>query len=95
MIAWGEELGIPYMTLYLRLYRRKLPVDVAFRPGKPPTARRGEANNKSKLTETAVRTIRAEYSTGASSLAELAARYGIATSAVWAAATGKTWKHIR
>ncbi len=34
MIAWAEEIGITYMTLYLRLYRRNMPLEEALTPGR-------------------------------------------------------------
>lgn len=52
---------------------------------------RGEANNKAKLTEEDVRTIRAIYP--ARSLAELARTYGVTVANVSSVVRRKTWKH--
>jgi hypothetical protein len=95
MIAWAEELGITYMALYLRLYRRKLPVEIALDPNMPQPVKSGTANGSAKISEDDVRTIRAEYATRKSSLRQLSARYGMRTSSIWGVATGKTWKHIQ
>lgn len=56
---------------------------------------RGEQNNKSKLSEAAVRNIRAsvtpDYHNG---VAALARRYGVSASAVKLIVHNRTWKHV-
>ena len=94
MIAWAEELGIPYMTLYLRLYRRKIPVAEALIPGKPPTKRIGEANNKAKLTASQVVGVRLDYANHIGTLKHIADKYGVTVGAVWGIIKGRTWKHV-
>ena len=59
----------------------------------PDRVRRGEANNKAKLTATEVKAIRKAYQDGCSQT-ELAHRYGIKQSSVWKVLAGHTWKHV-
>ena len=56
----------------------------------PETLKRGEENNKAKLTEEKVRAIRASTET----LAVLSARYGVSQVALSAVRRRKTWKHL-
>lgn len=57
---------------------------------------RGEAQHLAKLTEDAVRVIRAERAqTPPTELKALAARFGVSLVAVSMVALGKTWKHVR
>lgn len=64
-----------------------------------PTPRRGIEHHGAKLTPEIVAAARAEWSnrgkTGRSAkgttLAQLAARYDVSTSTMWAAVTGRTW----
>lgn len=94
MIAWAEELGITYMALYLRIYRRDMPLNVALSaPKLPRPTRKGEANNKSKLTAENVRAARLAVTEGATSASQ-ARLYGLTPGAMHNAITGKTWKHV-
>lgn len=52
----------------------------------------GEANNKAKLTEDDVRSIRAIHP--AKSLDELAVLFGVTKQAVWCVVKRKTWAHV-
>jgi hypothetical protein len=62
---------------------------------------RGERSNMNKLTDAAVREIKAEYrrwregSIRRSNAKELAARYGVGTGAITCVASGRYWKHIQ
>jgi hypothetical protein len=51
---------------------------------------KGEDNASAKLTEGAVRSIRAS----SMSLAELSMQYDVAKTTVWCIKTGKSWRHI-
>jgi hypothetical protein len=53
--------------------------------------RRGEAQHNARLTEDAVRAIRAS----SISAKKLAAQYGVSRSAVELARNGKTWRHVQ
>lgn len=55
--------------------------------------RKGENNNRAKLTEDDVRAIRAAYEAGASTRV-LAKQYGLNQSAIWRAVSRKSWKHV-
>lgn len=59
----------------------------------PERVRRGEANNKAKLTEAQVRELVKAHRNG-SSQTELARQYGIRQSSVWQILAGHTWKHV-
>ena len=59
----------------------------------PDQVRRGEANNKAKLTAAKVRTIRQAYQNGCSQT-DLAREYGVRQSSVWQILAGRTWKHV-
>jgi hypothetical protein len=54
---------------------------------------RGEQSASAKLTEDAVRFIRARYAAGDRSK-DLAKMFGISVSYAWEVATGKTWRHV-
>jgi len=55
---------------------------------------RGERNYNSKLTENDVRKIRAEYSTGDVSQAELARAYGLSKQTICNVVRGHAWKFV-
>ena len=57
--------------------------------------RRGHTNGKSKLTEEAVRIIRAEYKWRTDSSILLAKRFGVGRSAILSVIYGKTWRHVK
>ena len=69
--------------------RRENDADSARHGTKP----RGEVHHSSKLTEDSVKELRALYNDGTTTR-HLAVRFGISPPAAWAAATGKTWKHV-
>lgn len=94
MIAWAEELGISYMALYLRLYRRNLPVAEALRPGKPEPKRVGELNNKAKLTGAQVQEIRRVFAGGSVTKRELARKHGVSPSVITNVIARKIWRHV-
>jgi len=56
-----------------------------------PTRARGERSGAARLTEAEVRQIRGRTE----SCVRLAAEYGVGESAIWAARSGKTWRHVR
>jgi hypothetical protein len=58
-----------------------------------PPVRKGEANNKAKLTADKVREIRQEYQSG-TSITKLGRRFGVTEQAIWAIVTRQTWKHV-
>lgn len=94
MIAWAEELGITYMTLYLRLYRRKLPIAEALNPARIASARVGEANNKTKLSNEQVTALRAEFERGGMTQTQLASKYGMSKASVSQIIRRKVWRHV-
>lgn len=55
----------------------------------------GEENHQSKLSARDVRDIRWEVSQRGTSYAELAARYGVSTSAIGRCVRGKTWTCVK
>jgi len=58
----------------------------------------GERSNKAKLTADLVRALRSEYrqiGPRKTNIDELAARYGIALTTAYAAATGRSWRHLK
>lgn len=58
---------------------------------------RGEDGTSAKLTDEAIRAIRAEYAPrgkGGTCLRELAERYGVGTSAIHRVVKGHNWKHV-
>jgi hypothetical protein len=55
---------------------------------------RGERIGASRLTDVAVREIRAEYTGAPGELAEMARRLGVGVPAIRRALTGKTWQHV-
>ena len=61
-------------------------------PGNMPTA--GENNPHAKLTEDKVRRLREVYGRGEET-AGLAREFGVSPASAWAAASGKTWKHVK
>jgi hypothetical protein len=56
--------------------------------------RRGELNNKAKLTESDVKLMRYMYGEGLADQRELARRFNIRQASVWAVVNKITWKHI-
>ena len=54
----------------------------------------GEEHGNAKVTEEAVREMRALYAEGAITQPEIAKRFGIRQSTVWAILHRKAWKHI-
>lgn len=54
--------------------------------------RRGESNNKSKLTDAKAREIRQLYATGDYSQADLGKLFGVSQVAIWQVTSGKTWR---
>ena len=56
--------------------------------------RRGELNPKSKLTESAVKSIRQMYAAGLADQRDLARKFNISQASVWAVVNKITWKHI-
>jgi hypothetical protein len=61
-------------------------------PGRPPLGPRvGESNGNAVLTQAMVDAMRAEYATGETTQAALAARYGIGKSQVHNVVRGKSW----
>lgn len=58
----------------------------------PERLARGERHYAARLTAAAVREIRAQYAVGGVTQAELAARYGVASSTVSMMLRGATWK---
>jgi hypothetical protein len=60
----------------------------------PEQAIRGERHVWAKLTEDAVRTIRARYAAGGIFQRELADEYGVAQSEISRAINGRGWKHV-
>jgi hypothetical protein len=57
--------------------------------------RRGEANNKAKLTAAKVTEIRALYATATRNQVQLASDYSVTQAAIWAVLNRKTWKHVQ
>lgn len=55
---------------------------------------RGERNASSKLTEDAVREMRAAYDEGSISTVELAVQYGVSQAAAWNVVRRKSWAHV-
>lgn len=53
----------------------------------------GTTNGRARLTESAVRAIRA--ASPDTSDAHLAAQYGVSSGTVWFARTGRTWTHVK
>lgn len=88
LAAWADEMGVSYYTLYLRIFRKGLPVDVAM--AKKITKSRG--GPRSHLTEKDVRSIRSSYPVD--SLVALAKRFGVGRNTIWSIATRRTWKHV-
>jgi hypothetical protein len=62
--------------------------------GDRSTFRRGEALYNAKLTEDAVRAIRAAHAAGGVTLETLAIRYGVSPAAVRQVLRGLTWAHV-
>ncbi len=60
----------------------------------PERARRGIDNNKTKLTEAAVRDIRRAYQPGTVTLKDLGAQHGMHWSTIHRIVRGVTWKHL-
>lgn len=59
----------------------------------PEGRRRGADNNKTKLTEEQVRSIRSAYRAGKGGI--LARAHGVSIANVWAIVTGQTWRHVK
>lgn len=59
----------------------------------PDKVKRGEANNKAKLTEGEVIEIRSRYATGLVSQQNLAVTFGVSQPVISSIVTGRTWKH--
>ncbi len=59
----------------------------------PERLRRGEQNNKARLTAEQVLALRNEYARGVSQSA-LARKYGVRQASVWRIVHGYTWKHV-
>lgn len=62
--------------------------------GSAPPLHRGERNPSAKLTDDAVRQIRALHATGEHSQAALARRFRVTQSAVWQVIHRKKWTHV-
>jgi hypothetical protein len=58
-------------------------------------APKGEEHPNAKLTEDAVRAIRAEYATGETTQLKLAKKYGMGKSMIGYITAGTFWKHIK
>jgi len=56
--------------------------------------KRGERNSFSKLTDSIVREIRAEYATGGVTLKALGDRYGVHKTGIHKIVKGETWRHV-
>jgi len=67
--------------------------ELAFLSRHPERVPRGEATNHAKLTEAAVREIRARRAEGATLMA-LAQQYGVTHSAIQGVVSRKTWRHV-
>lgn len=55
---------------------------------------RGERHGRAKLTDDAVRAMRAEYATGDTSYKKLAAKFGVSKPAVWHVISRRAWSHV-
>lgn len=64
--------------------------------GPPPPAvpARGERVNTARLTAESVRAIRSAAATGPVSHRQMAARYGVSTSAIDRVISGQSWRHL-
>jgi DNA-binding XRE family transcriptional regulator len=91
---WAREIGVSPFTLSARLNRSKLSPNEALSAGTIVRDRRGERNNRAKLSDSDVRQIRALYGAGGVLQHELAARFGVTQSTIGSIVTGETWKHI-
>lgn len=58
------------------------------------TAQRGERHGLARLTDDAVRDIRASYAAGGVTLLELGERYGVSKSTVFGIVDRQTWTHV-
>ena len=88
--AWADSLGVSRQTVSDARTGRcwsHVPSIAVEKENKP----RGEAHVSAKLTEDDVRVIRASTE----SCLKLAEIYGMADSSIWAARTGKTWRHVK
>jgi DNA-binding XRE family transcriptional regulator len=61
----------------------------------PERVARGEAYNRSDLTEDVVRNIRAEYALGGITQQVLAAKYGVSRQNISYIINKKLWKHVK
>jgi len=63
-------------------------------PVEPPRKFSGEGNSHSRLTEDDVREILRRYEQRDTTLASLAAEFGVSRNAIWMITSGRNWKHI-
>lgn len=61
---------------------------------RPERMPRGERSGNAKLTEAAVRAIRAEYTGRHGQLSQLATRFGVSRTAIRFALSGRSWQHV-
>jgi hypothetical protein len=100
LAAWAEELGLKADTLDKRVrrwgaedaIRRTLAIPRGGRVARLP--QNGEESRGAKLNDSAVSDILEGYSRG-ETLASLARRHGVTTSAVSLVIRGKRWRHVR
>lgn len=84
----GKEMGWPRSTIEAALYRNGI---TKTRPQN--TNRKGESHNQAKLTEQDVIDILTVRLDGEMTQKELAEKYGLTQSAIWAICSGKSWNH--
>jgi hypothetical protein len=93
--ALAAEFGVPYQTAYGVVTGKAwkhVKLDEHFVPLKEHLNRQGEANNKAKLTDAAVRMLRARWNSEPHRA--LALEYNISLSTAERVASGKGWAHI-
>lgn len=86
--VWAERLGVSRPTITMARSGatwRHLPI-----PESAVDRRHGAVNRKMRLTESAVREIRASSDT----MADLGRRYGVSPKTIQALLSGRTWKHV-
>ena len=89
---WAAELNVPAPTIYSRVVRGYSDAEALSVVDLPPNTRPqdGEQNSSSKLTEAAVREIRASSEPGL----VLAKRYGVSGGTIAFVRQRKTWRYV-
>lgn len=86
--------GVSTVTIYNVLKQKGLNTKTSYQASEKYIAKTGENNSNAKLSEVSVLSIRKRYSTGSSTVKELASMYGVSRCTIENIIKRRTWKHV-